>query len=99
MAAFVTRTQDSALRRGSRRAALGQWGFPTSVPLTGRIDGRTKQGAGKQLDESLRRLQVDYIDLVQHHEILRYEDLHRILDEAGPMRRFWRRAKRGSFAT
>src|SRR5436190_21604114 len=25
MAAFVTRTQDSAIRRGSRRGALGQW--------------------------------------------------------------------------
>jgi len=32
MAAFITRTQDSALRRGSRKAALGQWGFPTQVP-------------------------------------------------------------------
>ena len=28
MAAFVTRAQDSALRRGSRRAALGQWWTP-----------------------------------------------------------------------
>src|SRR5262249_8141573 len=37
IAAFVTRTQDSALRRGSRRAALGQWGFPATVPLTGRV--------------------------------------------------------------
>jgi len=36
MAAFVTRTQDSALRRGSRRAALGQWSTPSAVPLTGR---------------------------------------------------------------
>ncbi len=36
MAAFVTRTQDSALRRGSRRAALGQWAFPSQLPLTGR---------------------------------------------------------------
>jgi hypothetical protein len=36
MAAFVTRTQDSALRRGSRRAALDQWATPKSVPMTGR---------------------------------------------------------------
>jgi hypothetical protein len=36
MSAFVTRTQDSALRRGSRRAALGQWATPSSLPLTGR---------------------------------------------------------------
>jgi aryl-alcohol dehydrogenase-like predicted oxidoreductase len=35
------------------------------------------------LDESLERLQTDYIDLVQHHEILRYEDPHRIFDDQG----------------
>jgi hypothetical protein len=36
MAAFITRTQDSALKRGSHRAALDQWAIPTSVPSTGR---------------------------------------------------------------
>jgi hypothetical protein len=36
MAAFTTRTQDSALKRGSRRAALAQWGTPPMLPLTGR---------------------------------------------------------------
>src|SRR4030095_1273008 len=39
--------------------------------------------ATKQLDESLRRLQTDHLDLVQHHEILRFEDPHRIFDDAG----------------
>jgi DNA-binding beta-propeller fold protein YncE len=34
MAAFVTRTQDSALRRGSRRAALNKWWTPT-LPMMG----------------------------------------------------------------
>jgi aryl-alcohol dehydrogenase-like predicted oxidoreductase len=48
-----------------------------------KIDGRTKQEAAKQLDESLERMQTDFIDLVQHHEILRYEDPHRIFDEQG----------------
>jgi Repeat of unknown function (DUF6923) len=36
MAAFITRTQDSALRRGSRRAVLNQWATPTTLPMTGR---------------------------------------------------------------
>ena len=31
MAAFITRTQDSALRRGSRRAAAGQWWTPKDI--------------------------------------------------------------------
>ena len=37
-----------------------------------KIDGRSKKEATRQLDESLRRLGVDYIDLVQHHEIIRF---------------------------
>jgi streptogramin lyase len=36
MAAFVTRTQDSALRRGSRPAALSQWATPAALPASGR---------------------------------------------------------------
>src|SRR5687767_1661138 len=31
MAAFVSRTQDSALKRGSRRATAGQWAIPQNV--------------------------------------------------------------------
>lgn len=34
MSAFITRTQDSALRRGSPRAALGQWATPSSFPAS-----------------------------------------------------------------
>jgi hypothetical protein len=33
MAAFITRTQDSALRRGSRRAALNRWALPATEHL------------------------------------------------------------------
>jgi hypothetical protein len=31
MTAFITRTLDQSLRRGSRRAALGQWATPTAI--------------------------------------------------------------------
>src|SRR5438876_11473472 len=48
-----------------------------------KIDGRSKKEAAKQLDESLRRLGVDYIDLVQHHEIIRFDDPHRIFHPEG----------------
>jgi aryl-alcohol dehydrogenase-like predicted oxidoreductase len=58
-------------------------GYREKAFLMTKIDGRTKKEAAKQLDESLRRLQVDCIDLVQHHAVLRYEDPHRIFDEAG----------------
>ncbi|MEH1872365.1 aldo/keto reductase [Nostoc sp.] len=58
-------------------------GYRDKVFLMTKIDGRSKKAAAKQLDESLQRLQVDCIDLVQHHEILRHEDPHRVFDEEG----------------
>jgi predicted aldo/keto reductase-like oxidoreductase len=58
-------------------------GYRGKVFLMTKIDGRTKREAARQLDESLRRLRTDRIDLVQHHEVLRYEDPHRIFDEEG----------------
>jgi predicted aldo/keto reductase-like oxidoreductase len=58
-------------------------GYREKVFLMTKIDGRSKSEAAKQLDESLRRLQVDCIDLVQHHEVNRYEDPHRIFDPEG----------------
>ena len=58
-------------------------GYREKVFLMTKIDGRSKQEAARQLDESLRRLRVDCIDLVQHHEVIRFEDPHRIFDEEG----------------
>ena len=60
-----------------------QDGYRDRVFLMTKIDGRTKKDAAKQLEESLRRLKTDHIDLVQHHEILRFEDPHRIFDDEG----------------
>jgi len=58
-------------------------GYRDKAFLMTKIDGRSRQAAARQLDESLRRFQVDHIDLVQHHEILRYEDPDRIFHERG----------------
>jgi aryl-alcohol dehydrogenase-like predicted oxidoreductase len=58
-------------------------GYRSKAFLMTKIDGRSKRAATEQLDECLRRFGVDHIDLVQHHEILRYEDPHRILDADG----------------
>lgn len=62
--------------------ALGD-GYRERTFVMTKIDGRSKKEAAKQLDESLRRLRVDYIDLVQHHEIIRFEDPHRIFHAEG----------------
>ena len=58
-------------------------GYRDRVFLMTKIDGRSKREAARQLEESLQRLQVDCIDLVQHHEILRFEEPHRVFDEEG----------------
>ena len=63
-------------------------GYRDKAFLMTKIDGRTKKEAAKQIDESLKRLDVDCIDLVQHHEILRFEDPHRIFDEEGAQHAF-----------
>jgi aryl-alcohol dehydrogenase-like predicted oxidoreductase len=61
-------------------------GYRGKVFLMTKIDGRSYAEATKQLDTSLDRLQTDCIDLVQHHEILRYDDPHRIFDDEGAHR-------------
>ena len=53
------------------------------VFLMTKIDGRSKKEAARQLEQSLERLQTDCIDLVQHHEILRFEDPDRIFAAGG----------------
>ena len=58
-------------------------GYRDRVFLMTKIDGRSKKEAARQLDESLRRLGTDRVDLVQHHEILRFEDPYRLFDEHG----------------
>jgi aryl-alcohol dehydrogenase-like predicted oxidoreductase len=60
-----------------------QDGYRAKAFLMTKIDGRSKAEAARQLDQSLERFGVDHIDLVQHHEILRYEDPYRIFHPDG----------------
>ncbi len=64
-----------ALRDGYRQKAF----------LMTKIDGRTKAAATAQLDESLRRLQTDRIDLLQFHEVIRDSDPDRVFAQGGAM--------------
>jgi predicted aldo/keto reductase-like oxidoreductase len=58
-------------------------GYRQKVFLMTKIDGRTKEVAAQQIETSLQRLQTDHIDLVQHHEIIRFDDPDRIFAEGG----------------
>jgi aryl-alcohol dehydrogenase-like predicted oxidoreductase len=60
-------------------------GYRDKVFLMTKIDGRTKESAAKQIDESLQRLQTDRVDLMQLHEVIRFEDPDRIFAEGGGM--------------
>ncbi len=65
----------NALRDGYRQKAF----------LMSKIDGRSKAAAASQINESLRRLQTDRIDLLQFHEVIRDTDPDRIFAAGGAM--------------
>jgi aryl-alcohol dehydrogenase-like predicted oxidoreductase len=65
--------------------ALSQGGYRQKAFVMTKIDGRTKEVAANQIDDSLKRLKVDHIDLLQHHEVIRYDDPDRIFNEGGSM--------------
>ena len=60
-------------------------GYRQKVFLMTKFDGRTRESTAKQIDESLKRLQTDHIDLMQYHENIRMEDPDRFFAVGGPI--------------
>jgi aryl-alcohol dehydrogenase-like predicted oxidoreductase len=81
---FMDNSWDYA--NGKSETRMGQAlrdGYRQKVFLMTKLDGRTAKAADQQLEESLKRLQVDVIDLVQIHEVLRLEDPDRSFEPGG----------------
>jgi aryl-alcohol dehydrogenase-like predicted oxidoreductase len=60
-------------------------GYRQRAFLMTKIDGRDRLTAARQIDESLRRLRTDHVDLLQHHEVIRMDDAERIFTAGGAM--------------
>lgn len=65
--------------------ALAMDGYRQKVFLMTKMDGRTADAYTQQLEQSLKRLQTDMIDLVQFHEVIRMEDPDRIFAPGGAL--------------
>ena len=75
--------------------ALKENGYRKRAFLMTKIDGRTKESAAKQIDESLSRLQTDHVDLLQFHEVIRFDDPDRIFSQGGAIEAFLDAKKAG----
>lgn len=60
-------------------------GYRDKVFLMTKIDGRTRALAARQIDDCLRRLQTDRIDLMQFHEMVRMTDPEAVFAPGGAL--------------
>ncbi len=72
-------------RSEERMGKALQGGYRSKVTLMTKLDGRNAKAAQGQLEQSLRRLKTDVIDLVQIHEVIRKTDADRVFAKGGAM--------------
>ncbi len=73
--------------------ALAPW--RDRVFLACKTEGRTKEASRKQLEESLRQLKTDHLDLYQFHALTKMSELDTVLGPGGAMETFEAAKKEG----
>ena len=83
---FLDNSWDYAEGESERRMGMAlRDGYRDEAFLMTKIDGRTSQSARQQLEQSLERLQTDYVDLMQIHEVIRMSDVDRVFAPGGAL--------------
>ena len=96
---FLDNSWDYAEGESERRMGLAlRDGYRAKAFLMTKIDGRTADSAIQQFEESLRRLQTDHVDLLQFHELIRMEDIGRILGPGGALETVLRAKEQGKLS-
>lgn len=74
-----------ALQGGKRKQAL----------LMSKAELRDEEGAMKQLEDTLKRMRTDYLDLWQCHEVARMDEVEKIFGPKGSLEAFVKAKKQG----
>ena len=74
-------------------------GYRRRVFLMTKIDGRTRKAAAEQIDQSLRDLGTEMIDLIQVHEVIRPSDPARVFGPDGAIEALVAARKAGKIAS
>ena len=70
-------------------------GLRQKVLLMGKAEKRTRPEAMQQLEDTLRRMQTDYLDLWQCHQVTTLEEVDRILAPGGSLEAFVKAKEQG----
>lgn len=93
---FMDNSWDYNLGESERRMGIAlRDGYRQKVFLMTKVDGRKQATVEWQFDESLKRLQTDYVDLLQIHEVIRDTDPDMVFGKDGAIEALLRLKKSG----
>ena len=69
--------------------------YRKNIFLACKTTQRTKEGARKELEQSLKNMRTDHFDLYQHHAVTTLEDVDTLLGPGGAMETFLEARKEG----